>query len=46
MAGLSSRQSQQEIRILKCKNAPMVTDLNKFSYPDCKYKNRDGLKPS
>jgi hypothetical protein len=30
MAGLSSRQSQQEIRILKCKNAPMVTDLNKF----------------
>jgi hypothetical protein len=30
MAGLSSRQSQQEIRILKCKNDPMAIDLNKF----------------
>jgi hypothetical protein len=30
MAGLSKRQSQQEIRVLKCKNDPMVNDLNKF----------------
>jgi hypothetical protein len=30
MAGLSSRQSQHEIRILRCKNDPMIVDLNKF----------------